>query len=74
MPQHCQSGLDRADTFISVASSIRIGGYAASERVDGNQQARPTIKTFVLTIVMVRPGQSEVDRSNEMFEDHGHAG
>jgi len=34
----------------------------------------PTIKTFVLTIVMVRPGQSEVDRSNEMFEDHGHAG
>jgi hypothetical protein len=33
-----------------------------------------TIKTHVLTIVMVRPGQSEVDCSNEILEDHGHAG
>jgi hypothetical protein len=54
---------------------IRSRGYAASERVDGNQQAGPRDKArIVLTIVMVRPGQSEVDRSNEMFEDHGHAG
>jgi hypothetical protein len=37
MPQHCQSGSDHADTFIFVASSIRSRGYAASERVDGNQ-------------------------------------
>jgi hypothetical protein len=74
MPQHCQSGPDRADTFISVASSIRSRRYAASERVDGDQQGQATIKRIVLTIVMVRPGQSEVDCSNEIFEDHGHAG
>jgi hypothetical protein len=45
MPQHRQSGLDRAETFISVASSIRSKGYAASERVDGNQQASLHDKT-----------------------------
>jgi hypothetical protein len=45
MPQHCQSGPDRADTFISVASSIRSRGYPASERVDGNQQASLDDKT-----------------------------
>jgi hypothetical protein len=74
MPQHCPSGPDRADTFISVESSIRSRGYAASERIDGNQQARPHERRIVLTIVMLRPGQSEVDCSNEIFEDHGHAG
>src|ERR1700682_3394779 len=67
MPQHCQSGPDRADTFISVVSSIRSRGYAASERVDGNQQA-PTIKTYRLDNHHGAPGQSEVDCSNEIFE------
>jgi hypothetical protein len=57
MPQHCQSGPDRADTFISVESSIPSRGYAASERIDGNQQARPHDKRRIdLTIVMLRPG------------------
>src|ERR1700721_242214 len=69
MPQHCQSDPRSRRYIYSFTSSICSRGYVASERVDGNQQAGPRDKArIVLTIVMVHPGQSEVDCSNEIFE------
>src|SRR6202790_4295012 len=69
MPQHCQSDPRSRRHIYSFTPSIRSRGYVASERGDGNQQAGPRDKArIVLTIIMVRPGQSEVDCSNEILE------